>query len=144
MGATGTRNSRAFVRPRPTQRAAQAQERALRWAWALFVVFGIPFLLMAVLTTLAMAGIYVQAFEPFWQPFPPDTLKPFLGIATFAATLGYLAYRIGRARGFRTGHVAGMVAARNVAESRTPPAVQEPPAPEAAPVEIVVSPPAPR
>ena len=120
MGATGTKNARAYRSWRPTRPAGQAHERALRWAWALFLVFGVPFLLMAVLTTLAMARIYVEPFRALWQPFPPEALKPLLGVATFAATLGYLAYRAGRNRGFRFGHVAGMAAARNVAEGWKP------------------------
>ncbi len=144
MGATGTRNARVYVHARPTHRSAQLQERALRWAWALFLVLGLPFLLMAILTTLAMARIYVEPFDALWQPFPPDTLKPFLGIATFTLTLGYLAYRLGRSRGFRSGHAAGMVAARNLVESRAPASFQEAPPPAAPPMEAVSTPPAPR
>jgi hypothetical protein len=58
---------------------------------------------MAVLTVLARAGTTVALFRPLWQPWPPDLLKPFLGLAVFAATLAHLAYRVGRRTGFRAG-----------------------------------------
>ena len=71
-------------------------------AWAFFLGLGFPFGLMALLTALAGAGVYVDLFRPFWLPWPPDLLKPFLGVAVFVASLAYLAYRSGWRSGFRT------------------------------------------
>lgn len=112
-------------------RKIRSPEGDLRLAWALFLVLGLPFLLMAALTSLAAARIYVDLLRPFWQPWPPEVFKPFLGIAAFAATLGYLAYRIGRDRGFHSGQLAGLAAARNLAEGWKPPSehVAVPPTP---------------
>ena len=84
-------------------------------AWALFLGLGLPFALMAALTTLARTGIYVDLLRPLWQPWPPDLVKPFLGIAVFAATLAFLAYRVGHRSGFRAGIVNRMASARNAA-----------------------------
>ncbi|HYM40248.1 MAG TPA: hypothetical protein VEY12_08930 [Thermoplasmata archaeon] len=90
-----------------------------RLAWVLFLLLGLPFALMGILTILARAGFYVDLFRPLWQPWPPEILKPFIGVAGFVGTLAYLAYRIGRRTGFRSGTVAGIVAVRNEAERRT-------------------------
>ncbi len=81
-------------------------------AWALFLLGGVPCILMAALSVLARAGIYVDFLRPLWQPWPPDLLKPFLGIAGFAATLAYLTYRVGHRSGFRRGEGAGYASAR--------------------------------
>ncbi len=102
------------------------EERAPRLAWILFLLLGLPFLVMATLTSLAAARIYVDPLRMFWQPWPPEVLKPFIGIAAFAATLAYLAYRIGRSRGFHSGTLAGLAAARNLAEDWKPPSEREP------------------
>lgn len=123
------------------RRRERAQEGSLRAAWALFLGLGVPFGLMAVLTVLARAGIFVDLFRPLWQPWPPDVLKPFVGLAGFAGTLAYLAYRAGHRSGYRAGSVAGVAAARNEAEGRyqpqeggvpaTDPPVPAPPPPPA-------------
>lgn len=81
-------------------------------AWALFLALGLPFALMSVLTVLAHGGIYVDLLRPLWQPWPPDLLKPLLGVAVFAATLAYLAYRSGWRSGFRTAAFARPADAR--------------------------------
>ncbi len=92
------------------QRTRAIAEPGLAFAWALFLVFGVPFAMMTVLTVLARGGIYIDLFRPLWQPWPPDLLKPFLGVAVFASTLAYLAYRHGRRRGYRAANVAASAA----------------------------------
>ncbi len=107
------------------------EERAPRLAWVLFLLLGLPFLVMATLTFLAAARIYVEPLRMFWQPWPPDVLKPFIGISAFAGTLAYLVYRIGRSRGFHSGALVGLAAGRNLAEGWKPPSerVSQPPPP---------------
>jgi hypothetical protein len=99
------------------RRTRRAREGGTRGAWALFLGLGLPFLLMAVLTVLAHAGTTVALFRPLWQPWPPDLLKPVLGLAVFAATLAHLAYRIGRRAGFRAGTRAVLVPLRTPREN---------------------------
>jgi hypothetical protein len=86
--------------------------------WVLFLLFGIPFGLMAALIPLSMGGYYVEPLRRFWQPWPSDLVKPFLGAAIFVATLAFLAYRSGRIAGFHSGKVAAAVELRNLAEGR--------------------------
>jgi hypothetical protein len=103
-------------------------EISLRLAWGLFLGIGLPLGVMAALGPLAYAGIYVEPLRQFWRPWPPDLLKSFLGVAGFAATLGYLAHRLGRSVGFQRGKLVATVAARNVAEGRIPaPEPEKPP-----------------
>lgn len=123
--------------PRP----GVAPTRSPRLAWALFLLIGLPFVLMTVLTLLAQAGIYVDVFRPFWRPWPPELWKPFLGLFVFAVTLAYLAYRLGHRAGYHTGAGAGLAAARTVAEASAP-AIPPPPA-EAVPDQAPVPPPPP-
>lgn len=112
--------------PRPVA----APEPTPRLAWALFVLLGLPFGLMTVLVVLADAGITVPLFGVLWMPFPPEVVKPFIGLGIFAATLAYLTYRIGHRTGFHAGTGVGLAAARNYAESHAAPAAaQEPEAP---------------
>lgn len=73
---------------------------------------------MGALTTLARAGIYVDLFRPLWQPFPPDLLKPFIGVAGFAATLAYLMYCVGQRSGYRIGMGARLASLRYGTEGR--------------------------
>lgn len=94
-------------------RRRHAPDPGVRLAWSLFLGLGLPFALMAVLTSLARVGIYVELFRPLWVPWPPDLLKPFLGAAVFAASLAYLAYRIGHRTGFQRGAGLAKAAARN-------------------------------
>lgn len=120
MGATQTRTVHrtwpiAYGRPRyPTLRADA------RLAWALFLGLGVPAALVGALTTLARAGIYVEPFRPLWLPWPPDVLKSVLGFTGFAATLAYLAHRLGWRSGIRAGTAAGIAAARNGGDLRRP------------------------
>lgn len=100
-------------------RRFRARDRRVGGAWALFLGLGVPFALMAVLTMLARMGIYVDLFRPLWLPWPPDPLKPFLGVAGFAATLAYLAYRLGHRSGFKAGARAEMASTRNRIEGRS-------------------------
>src|SRR5438552_6060138 len=71
---------------------------------------------------------------------PPAILKPVIGVAGFAASLGYLCYRLGRHAGYRWGTAASVAMARNIAEGRASapatvvpreraPTLPEPPAP---------------
>ncbi len=124
---------------RPLQPASGGSARL---AWALFLVLGIPFLLMSSLIWLAQAGIVIGVLSPLWEPWPPELLKPLLGVAVFAATLAYLAFRTGHRAGFRAGTGVGLAAARAKSEAR--PTVLPPPepAPEAT-AETPVTPPPP-
>lgn len=120
MAATETRHARRtwpIVYARPTR---PVRRYGVGFAWALFLVLGVPFALMSLLTMLARSGIYVDLFRPLWQPWPPDLLKPILGVAVFAATLAYLAYRLGHRSGFRRGSAAGIITARYLSESPYP------------------------
>ncbi len=87
-------------------------------AWALFLLVGVPSFLMTALTMLARAGIYIDVLRPLWQPWPPELLKPFLGVAGFAGTLAFLAYRVGHRSGFRRGEGAGYASARGWVEAQ--------------------------
>ena len=145
MAAEQTRHARSTWPIVYGHRSRSSRGAGTTIAWILFLVLGIPFILMAALTMLARAGIYVDLFRPLWQPWPPDDLKPFLGLGVFAATLAYLAYRAGHRRGFTAGLGVGLTAIRTSAETRiaatnptaepeAPPAsVPPPPPPEEAP-----------
>ena len=82
--------------PKGPRRNLPKRARALRLAWALFIVIGAPLGFMAALGPMAYAGIYIEPLRQFWQPWPPDILKGIGGVLGFAATLGYLMYRKGR------------------------------------------------
>ena len=64
-------------------------------------------------------GLQFQGTRPVRPPFPPG-IESFIGIAGFAATLAYLAYRRGKETGYKSGNVAATATARNVAEGRIP------------------------
>lgn len=102
------------------KRAEKARGSGL--AWALFLLVGMPLGLMAALGPLTTIGVYLEFLRPLWRPWPPDPWKPFIGIAGFAATLAYLAFRRGIFSGFRRGTIATMAAIRNLLEGRTRPA----------------------
>lgn len=115
---------------RPTASARKALRtrllggRSTRLPWILFLLFGVPFGLMAALGPLSAAGIFIEPLRPLWRPWPPDPMKPFIGAAIFVATLAFLAYRRGRIAGFHSGTIAASVALRNMAEGRGPGALQ--------------------
>lgn len=131
------------------QRAAKSSGGTL--ALALFLLVGLPMGLMAALGPLTTVGVYLEFLRPLWRPWPPDPWKPYLGIAGFAATLAYLAFRRGLFSGFRRGTVAAMAAVRNLLEHRARPILEEPLPPPPPPVveetptpeETVPEPPAP-
>src|SRR3989449_1686208 len=100
-----------------TERKAPSEQN-LRLAWGLFLLIGVPLGLLAALAPLTAAGIYIEPLRQFWRPWPPDILKPVIGVAGFAASLGYLCYRLGRHAGYRWGTAASVAMARNIAEGR--------------------------
>ena len=140
MAATETRRVRASWPIAYERRTRRSPGSGTGVAWALFLGAGAPFLLMTVLTVLARAGIYVDLLRPLWQPWPPDLLKPFLGVAVFAATLAFLAYRIGRRRGFRAGSGAGLIAGRYEAVARFVPSAAAPLPPPPPPDDVLDGP----
>ncbi len=121
-------------------RLVAAPEPTPRLAWALFVAFGLPFGLMTILVVLADVGITVPLFGVLWMPFPPEAVKPFLGLAVFATTLAYLTYRVGHRAGFHAGTGVGLAAARNVVEARAREAASEAPVSPPPPPEPAVDP----
>ena len=123
--------ARAWLRS--AKETKPAKDRALKVAWGIFLVVGVPLGLMAVLGPLAYVGIYVEPLRQFWRPWPPDPAKAFIGIAGFAATLAYLCYRSGRTTGYRSGNAAGKAVARNLAELAEAPPLVPPAPPEPAP-----------
>jgi len=89
MAALGTTDPPSPESTGPQGKRKPPEERAPWLAWVLFLLLGLPFLVMAALTFLAAARIYVEPLRMLWQPWPPDVLKPFIGIAAFAATVAY-------------------------------------------------------
>lgn len=145
MGAAGSPGS--DTAGGNAQGPPEPDEPTLHVALGLFLIVGVPFFLMGVLTILGRAGIYVDAFRGLYNPWPPDVLKPFIGLGVFAATLGYLTYRLGRRYGFHKGVVAGMVFIRNqigsgvsVAAATLPPPPAADPAPESDELDAILRP----
>src|SRR6267378_1293555 len=140
--------SRAWLRYARAKKPAKS--RALKAAWTVFIILGIPLGLMAILGPLAYAGFYIEPLKQFWRPWPPDYVKGLLAVAGFAITLGILLYSHGRESGYRRGKTAGKAVARNIAEGLggaviEPGPVVAPTAPPA-PVEtpaVMMDPPAP-
>ena len=102
--------------PRGPRRNLPKRARALRTAWVLFFIVGVPLGFMAALGPMAYAGIFIEPLRQFWQPWPPDIVKGIGGVMGFAATLGYLMYRKGRYAGFQKGAIAERATSRNRAE----------------------------
>lgn len=123
MAATGTKTVPTTWPIVYTQRRVRRATASSRGAWVLFLGFGLPAALMALLTSLAAAGIYVDLFRPFWQPWPPDLWKPALGAGVFALTLAYLTYRVGLRSGVRS------AAMRVIASSQPPRSARPTPPP---------------
>src|SRR2546422_7660300 len=86
--------------PRGPKRKLPKRARALRLAWALFLVVGVPLGFMAALGPLAYAGIYIEPLRQFWQPWPPDILKGIGGVLGVAGAPGYPPDPNGRGTGF--------------------------------------------
>jgi hypothetical protein len=105
------------------KRAAKARGGSA--ALAVFLLVGVPLGLMAALGPLSFAGVYLEFLRPLWRPWPPDPWKPIIGLAGFAASLAYLAFRRGVFSGFRRGTVAAMAAVRNLLEGRRRPSLEE-------------------
>ena len=140
--------SRAWLRYARAKKPAKS--RALKAAWTVFIILGIPLGLMAILGPLAYAGYYIEPLKQFWRPWPPDYVKGLLAVAGFAITLGILLYSHGKESGYQHGKTAGKAVARNIAEGLggavIEPAPAVAPAAPVAPVEtaaVMMDPPAP-
>src|SRR5437899_9345756 len=120
MAGSRRRPLPSFTLPRGPRRNLPKRARALRTAWVLFFLIGLPLGFMAALGPMAYAGIYIEPLRQFWQPWPPDILKGIGGVIGFAVTLGYLTYRKGRYTGFDRGAVAERASSRNQLEGRIP------------------------
>src|SRR3989442_11912522 len=131
MASSRKRPLPAWKLPKGPKRKLPRRARALRTAWVLFFVFGVPLAFMAALGPLAYSGIYIEPLRQFWQPWPPDVLKGIGSAAGFAATLAYLLYRKGRYTGYRAGAISERATARNRSEGRVT-VVNPAPSPETA------------
>src|SRR2546425_9341650 len=118
MAGSRKRPLPSFALPRGPKRNLPKRARALRTAWVLFILIGLPLGFMAALGPMAYAGIYIEPLRQFWQPWPPDIIKGIGGVLGFAVTGGYLMYRKGRYTGYRTGAIAERGTSRNRAEGR--------------------------
>ena len=118
MASSRKRPLPAWKLPKGPKRKLPRRARALRTAWILFFVFGVPLAFMAALGPLAYSVIYIEPLRQFWQPWPPDVLKGIGSAAGFAATLAYLLYRKGRYTGYRSGAIAERATTRNRSEGR--------------------------
>ncbi len=118
MAGSRRRPLPAWKLPKGPKRKLPRRARALRTAWVLFFVLGVPLGFMASLGPLAYSGIYIDPLRQFWQPWPPDIVKGIGSALGFAATLGYLFYRKGRYTGYRSGAIAERATARNRSEGR--------------------------
>src|SRR3989441_4548118 len=96
--------------PRGPRRKLPKRARALRLAWALFLIVGVPLGFMAALGPLAYAGIYVEPLRQFWQPWPSDIVKGIGGVIRVAGALRYLPDRKGRCTGVDRGAGAARAA----------------------------------
>ncbi len=143
MGALpgGRMPSRAWLRYARAKKPAKG--RALKAAWILFVLFGIPLGLMAILGRLAYAGFYLEPLRQFWRPWPPDYVKGLLADAGFAVTLGILLYINGRESGYQRGKVAGKAVARNIAEGLGGAVIESAPSLPVETTVVMVDPPVP-
>src|SRR2546428_12517477 len=99
MAGSRRRPLPAWTLPRGPRRNLPKRARALRLAWALFLIVGVPLGFMAALGPLAYAGIYIEPLPQFWQPWPPDILKGIRGGVWGAGGRGSLPYCEGRGTG---------------------------------------------
>lgn len=141
MAGSRKRPLPSWTLPRGPRRNLPKRARALRTAWVLFIVFGVPLGFMAALGPLAYSGIYIEPLRQFWQEWPPDVLKGIGSALGFGASLGYLLYRKGRYTGYRNGAIAERATIRNRAEGRV--TVANPVAPSEVPVPAPNPPPPP-
>src|SRR3989441_3086506 len=95
MAGSRRRPLPAWTLPRGPRRKLPKRARALRLAWVLFLIVGVPLGFMAALGPLAYAGIYIEPLRQFWQPWPPDIVKGTAGGIGVAGTLGYPMYSKG-------------------------------------------------
>src|SRR5438552_8790333 len=116
MGTMSSRHMPARAWLRYARDKKPAKGRALRAAWAVFILLGIPAAIMAVLGPLAYAGIYVEPLKQFWRPWPPDYIKGILEGGSFAGVVALLLYMQGRTRGYQRGKAAGKANTRNDTE----------------------------
>src|SRR3989475_13269562 len=66
MAGSRRRPLPAWTLPRGPKRKLPKRARALRLAWALFLVVGVPLGFMAALRPLPYASIYLGPLPPFW------------------------------------------------------------------------------
>src|SRR2546425_6353103 len=110
MAGSGRRPVPDWKLPRGPKRKLPKRARALRLAWALFLVVGVPLGFMAALGPLAYAGIYIEPLRQFWQPWPPDILKGIGGVIRVAGTLRDPTDRKRRGTGIGSGGGPGRAA----------------------------------
>src|SRR3989442_11551873 len=103
MAGSRRRPLPAWTLPRGPKRKLPKRARALRLAWALFLVVGVPLGFMAALGPLAYAGIYIEPLRQFWQPWPPDILKGIGGGIRVAGAPGHPPHPKGRQDAFPPG-----------------------------------------
>src|SRR3989442_7090642 len=75
MAGSRRRPLPAWTLPRGPRRKLPKRARALRLAWVLFLIVGVPLGFMAALGPPAYAGIYIEPLRQVWQPMPPDNLQ---------------------------------------------------------------------
>src|SRR2546425_2609482 len=67
MAGSGRRPLPAWKLPKDPKRKLPRRARALRTAWVLFFVLGVPLGFMASLGPLAYSGIYIDPLRQFWH-----------------------------------------------------------------------------
>src|SRR2546428_9695937 len=106
MAGSRRRPLPAWTLPRGPRRNLPKRARALRLAWALFLIVGVPLGFMAALGPLAYAGIYIEPLRQFWQPWPSDIVKGIGGGLGVCGALRDPTVPEGRVPGFYPGGLA--------------------------------------